>query len=946
MLLIIEKKAALSPERIILSLLAGQMFCLALAFSLLNVAAYTSFLVDYGADYLPYVYIAIAILVSTVSYGFIELQKNWSLSKLTMTAFIVFAGLFFLTPLGLSLFQAQWLSFGLMVSVTLVELLGFILVGMQAGRLFTVRQMKRLYPLILTGLIVGYMVGGLAVSPLLQLLGTPENLLLISGGSTLVALIFLLVTNHRFQAELGQAETGNDTRPTKSAWQLLKKRFVTLIFSYQMLSAVGTQLVIFIYFTQAETRYPIAEDLAQFFGNITVVREVTTLMFTGLVAGRLLNRFGLGFGLAANPAGVGLAVLAMAVIAGILGLRYDGLFWIAIGAYILDVIFTDGTTSTSIKSSYQALPTEEQSVVETAVEGIGVPIAFGITGLILLGINAINLSPIYIIFFTLLVTIFWTAAALFVYRDYAGTLMQTLSRRALSGVELLLGDRSSLSVVETLLKSANRGELQLALDLLEQAEHKTLGPSLITLADHPQSEIRAEALNRIARLQVQTALPVVNQRLAAETDPTAKGAALRALCALTEAEAVELLPDEYLDDPEPEIRLGAMAGLLRYGGISGVLTAGLPLTFLVDDIEPEQRAFAAQVIGEVGMNSFYQPLLPLLADEDVQVRLAALTAAGQVKHARLLPLVIDSLGEAATRAEAMLALIACGEVALPIVAQALAGETRYDQETIRRLVRVCGRIKGNRVIDLLKPHLDYPNADVHYQILFALNLCGYRTSDDEQLEQALRNLVEYGTRVLLAKQDLGEADGLAPLQAALASEFSQARHRIFLLLSFIYEAQAMLRAAEQLDRGSKPAQALAIETLDVTLSSEHRALILPLVEESLSLSQRTGPLVQVFSLARLGREQRLKEMITDTQVWTQDWTRACAIYASGKLVLKELAEAVANALSLADASVRETAVWALHKTSPEQYQQHVAEFVDDPNPQVAQLVSQLAVKSL
>ena len=91
-----------------------------------------------------------------------------------------------------------------------------------------------------------------------------------------------------------------------------------------------------------------------------------------------------------------------------------------------------------------------------------------------------------------------------------------------------------------------------------------------------------------------------------------------------------------------------MVGLLRYGGISGVLAAGIPLTFLVDDIEPAERAFAARIIGEVGINNFYQPLLALLSDEDVQVRLAALAAAGQVGHARLLPLVINNLADTAT----------------------------------------------------------------------------------------------------------------------------------------------------------------------------------------------------------------------------------------------------------------------------------------------------------
>ncbi len=154
----------------------------------------------------------------------------------------------------------------------------------------------------------------------------------------------------------------------------------------------------------------------------------------------------------------------------------------------------------------------------------------------------------------------------------------------------------------------------------------------------------------------------------------------------------------------------------------------------------------------------------------------------------------------------------------------------------------------------------------------------------------------------------------------------------------------MLRAEEQLARGSKADKALAIETLDVTLASTQKALIIPFVDESMALSQRIQALAQLFALSRLERDERLREIIADTQTWTGSWSRACAIYASGQLALKDLAEAIEAALSITTPPVRETAAWALHKLAADIYQRHAADLAADPNPQVAQLVSHLAAE--
>ncbi len=104
-----------SRERLILSLLGGQFVFLALAFAYLYVAANTLFLVDFGSEWLPYVFIAVGVFVSLTFYGLAELQRQWPLTRVIMVTNIVTVGIYFLARFLLTLPNSTWVSFALLV---------------------------------------------------------------------------------------------------------------------------------------------------------------------------------------------------------------------------------------------------------------------------------------------------------------------------------------------------------------------------------------------------------------------------------------------------------------------------------------------------------------------------------------------------------------------------------------------------------------------------------------------------------------------------------------------------------------------------------------------------------------------------------------------------------------------------------------------------------------
>jgi len=941
--------AALSaPEALAsrLVLLIGQSFALGLALALLIVAANALFLPEFGSGSLPYVYITVAVLGSLLSYGYAELERRWSLPALSITTLVILALFYLLSWLALTLAGYRWVPFALMVSFSLVIQMGFVILGGQAGRLFDVRQLKSFFPRIVLGFAIGFLVGGFLAAPLAGLLGSTENLVLAVMVSTLLFLTFLLIVDRRYHEVLVQAGRPGRQQKSQPMWQLLAKRFVLFIVLYQMLSIMASQLLDYMVLEQAASRFSDSQALTQFFGNFVVAINASDVLFLALFAGLLLSRFGLSFGLMVNPVVDAVILLAELLVAFLLGSDSGVFFGLIAAARIIDITLTDGARRGGINTAYQALPAGQRVTVQTGVEGIAAPLALGLTGVLLLAFNAIgDVTVVHIVALTLFITLLCIAAASRMYRHYADSLRQTLRRRALDSAELSLDDSTSLAVVERFLHSDDVAQVRLALDALESAQNETLERRLIALLDSPQPAVRAEALARIERLKITDASPGVQRIAGHDPDPAARGAAVRALCALEEADAVELT-SAYLQDPAPEIRLGAAAGLLRYGGIAGVLEAGAWLNDLQVSDESAERRLVADILGQVGSHSYYQPLLSLLVDSDWQVRNAALTAAAKMGHERLLPSIVEDLGDPRTRSAAAAALVAYGPAALPFADQALARPESTPPALAGRMARICGQIGLPEAIKLLKKHLDHQDGEVRYQVLAALHAAGYRAAlqDNAEIEARLGQEVEQGAHLLATMEDIGSGDEVAGLRQALDDELVRVRQRVFLLLSFLCEPRALLRAGEQLSSPVAASRAIALEVLDVTLTREHKGLVMPLVMPDIPADKRLDSLDKLFEVPRLGQAQRVCRLAEGSESECASWQRVAAIYAAGRLGLVDCLPAVEAAIASASEGnfpLRETAAWSLHTLAPERFRQWAAGLAPDDDPRLLELARTL-----
>ena len=329
---------------------------------------------------------------------------------------------------------------------------------------------------------------------------------------------------------------------------------------------------------------------------------------------------------------------------------------------------------------------------------------------------------------------------------------------------------------------------------------------------------------------------------------------------------------------------------------------------MVQDPDPARRIIAAQVLGEIGIASFYGPLRPLLADSVRGVRQAALAAAGQVRSPQLWPLVIEHLRQPRDRADAINALAAGGSAVVPALLAALMSPAR--DELLIAIARVCARMRSLEAADLIAPYVDVPRPEARMYVLRALDQCHYqvRAALQPRIEALLRAEAALVASAVAALVDLQSSPAAKLVRAALEDEIAAARQRVLLLLGCVYDHSTMARVRATLQQASGEQRAYALEVLDLVLEREIKVWLLPALEEG-DLATRAQRLAAVFPQTVLPPVARLADLVANAQPW-MPWTRACAIVGLVELAPNLISDLPAGQVEVQPALVMETLRWA------------------------------------
>jgi hypothetical protein len=594
-----------SPERGVIARLTAQALAFGVMLGLLVVPANSLFLNAYGSKWLPVTYIAIAVFGTAASAVVARAARRTRLVHVATASLLTLAVLYFASWLIL-VAGGVWVAALLLVLFPIALQMGFVFIGGQAGRLLDVRQLKEKFPRIVTGFSLGFLLGGLLGIPLLALFGSTEDLLLATTAAQLAFVGLLLATERRFpEVRTAPVQAGAPEVARPSARVLFASGLVLLLLVYQALSAMGSQLLDFILFNRAQAQYS-GDDLTRFLSGFTALLNLADILFLALLAGPLMRRFGLRLGLVLNPVVIAGLLAVMALVVAGPGAATFGLFALAGVARISDLVLTDGTTRTSINASFQVVPIRERLAVQAVVEGIGVPVAIGATGVVLLAMNLLGLGAGAAIVFGVALSVVWTVSGFAMYRSYTRALGDEMRRRSLGaeGLEVAEDD----AALQALLASDDARDVRLGLDLLPGVVSPASVGALRQASDHADPEVRVRALVQLAAggdAAAADAAAALVRELAHSADSADRRAAAVALGSRGVVAADQSMLSGLLDDGDPTVRAAALDAVVPEDAADHEIVA-----FVVAAVEgPRTAGNAIAALRRLG-----DPAVPLLGD--------------------------------------------------------------------------------------------------------------------------------------------------------------------------------------------------------------------------------------------------------------------------------------------------------------------------------------------
>lgn len=810
----VEEIPVVKPLALAASLLG---FALVFFFSASNAL----FLTDFGADDLPWVYIANAPLVIAAGLGYSAWSRRSSVATVLNTATIGISASVIALWIWSVVSSGSAAAFAIATWYRFLFVFSVLGLWEAASAQFDVRQAKRLFPVVAVGMMAAFMVGGALVSPLTALMGT-RHLIAVS------ALFFVLYAA-AFARAVRQCDfSGSDNAVPATPREIVSDPFSRNLAILRSITILLIFVTEFIFYEQVATTFTSDAAIARFLGIFMAVGTLVMVLITALVAGRYITRFGVRVGLMTMPAGLMICALAVGVYGAVRGTD-TAFFGLVIFANFASLVLANAIETPVGAVLFQPMSVERRMPIRVAVDGWLGSVALLGTGLLLLAFDRFSF-PNVVPFAWLLAAIgaagIWSSVM--VHRNYRDAL-EAATTLAFSGTGTpvrLSADEDGEALRSQLVGDDPASVLALA-GLFNELEDNPLSLILPDLAMSRDSDVATLALGALEQ-SPHPALASMLGDIASDgaCEPRVRAAALQAWAATAPEDANvatgPLATREELDD--------LTRAALRLDVPKSEVSRARLLSLLTSD-NPTERAFGASATPPVASGhadeQLYATLLVLAADADLSAAAAGLEAlAGRLRPASVPQIV--GLGRLPDRRRDVVQLLARpGELNVP-----------------EQLDPLISGLPESFVIDLIddvyanqtrSPRL--LNPFINQTASSGVRRAGFdaiRRADvnpPATVARMLRDDVEFARLIVSAHRDLTPTD-LPLMTTALADEFRLAQGSIYAGLRLSGSSARISEVEDLIRQGDDESRANGIEALDNLLDTELRLLTIPVLEPS------------------------------------------------------------------------------------------------------------------
>ncbi len=913
---------------------ALQLYCFLLgAFQFASKSVRQSTFVDsLGFMNLPWVY----LLVAVCAYPLLRLYSQATISTAftkvvaSSTAIVAASLVAFWWLLGM---DDPWIRFVFYIWISIASIMMATQFWTYANQALDPRQARRLFAYILSGGLIGGVLGGQIARLSSELLDTRStllvNVLLVLGTIATIPVIQAYIRGRTRDAAERPEFAG--LKDSGGAFRLIREsKHLRSIAILLFLSILTAQIVDLQFNAAIEQQTDQLDQRTVLFGNLYSLMGLAAFFFQILVTSHLYRRLGIGVALRVLPTYLAIAFVAL-LFAAALPATF---FFVAvastkIGENAVRYSLDQGTR----ELLFVPVSSKIRALVKSYIDVLVQRFAKSAAAILLLTVTLGWISLEQTSWFALVIIALWIAQTVSARKHYVSAFREGLLSREIDPEEGLdLSDVTTLEATMRALGSADGNEVLHGLELLEVQGRASLVPPVLLRHDDPAVRL---ATLRLLVSERRTHAGHLIEELLSDPASEVRAEAAPALALLSGTDEPQLML-QRLRDPDLRVRASAIGSLLQQGEPDLKERAETELANMLGDADPDTRAAAARALGALDTDEHGHRLLQLLYDADIEVvRVALLSVrervAGGGNSILFAPVLVSLLRERKLKHEAREALVASGEGVIPLLTHFM--NDAEEQQWVRRaLPKTIARFGSPSALEALTSSLDTQDLVLRHKIIQSLGSLQAEHPelrlDRDFIHRQIREQAELYLRALSRLAGLSDPSDLilhgirlewrrgerpSLLQQLLIDRMRDHLLNMIGLIALVYRTHAVWTSYEQLQADSPVRRAHALEYLDNSIGPSIRQPVLAVLDD-LPIERRLDEAHRLFSIEAAGRIETLRALIS--QAPAKDAMALWIGIAALEVVQRESIESLypllrETARDRRRPLLQETALWAL-----------------------------------
>ncbi len=688
------------------------------------------FLTRFSAEQLPFAFllVAIAAVLVTIIYSRFANKIRLNVLILSTTGLIILQLLGFWFLLATA-YKAAWFIYFFYVWVAIFAVIITSQFWLFANYVFDAREARRLFGFIGAGAITGGILGGYLTNYLAALIGT-ANLVLVCVFFIAICMLIIQIVwkksaRKNYRERMQQQKRLQQKTSEKSALSLiLNSKHLRYFAAIVGISVIVANIVDYQFNAIAAKTMNNKDELTAFFGFWLSTLSIISLLIQILFTGRILKYFGVG---------ASLFILPVSVLLGSLLILFYPALWAGIFLKVSEGAFKQSVNKAGLELVSLPIAAAVKNKVKTFIDVFIDNLSTGISGLLLLVLTLVfKINIEFISLLSLLLILVWLYLNGRLKAEYIESFRTAIEKRSidLDTQTVNLDDAAVIDSMIKVLDGRNERRILYALDLLENVKNARFLPYFRKLILHPSDEVKVKVLSVISNYDNE--LVYETTALLESESHKVRAAALQHLCAHSLNPVETLEKALYQDDFK--IRNSALICAAMQMAQNPSLREKLDISPIIKQIQQNLQAKTyppadeiyikanlAQAIGRARLQLFFPILHHFFDDAEINVRLAAITAAGRACEVSFSKRLIEFLDIPSLRKHAREALAECGESSVVLLAEALQNPAVSPAIKIA-VPRVLALIGTQDVVEVLFAALAAVDQPVRRQIVKALSL--------------------------------------------------------------------------------------------------------------------------------------------------------------------------------------------------------------------------------